>query len=118
MYTLHRDPSLFHRSLEWIPERWTAAVAEEQAPKEMLKGESANLKDYVLPFTLGGRACIGRNLAFMEISICLAALVFGFEWRISEADERAFGHFERFNSSPISLMVSSKARPRVPSAGT
>lgn len=113
VYTLHRDPGLFHRPLEWIPERWMAAVAPEEAPKDILKGEQANLKDYVLPFTLGGRACIGRNLAFMEISICLAAIVLGFEWEISEADGRAFGHFESFNSSPLSLMVVAKARPRV-----
>lgn len=109
VHTLHRDPSLFHSPLEWVPERWLP----HEAPQDMLKEEPSNLKNYVLPFTLGGRACIGRNLASMEISICLAAMVLRFEWKISDTDKGLFGHFERFNTSPLSLMVSASPRPQM-----
>jgi benzoate 4-monooxygenase len=107
VYTLHRDSSLFHAPLEWKPERW---VPENP---EVSEAERRNLKDYVLPFTLGGRACIGRNLAYMELSVCLAALVMSFEWTLTKEAKEGFTHYERFNSSPVQLMISAKARPEM-----
>lgn len=62
VYTLHRYSSLFHSPLEWKPERWLQ-------DSEVSEAERKNLQNFVLPFTLGGRACIGRNLAYMEVSI-------------------------------------------------
>jgi len=106
VYSLHRNPALFNRPLDWEPERWLPGNAE------VSETERQNLKDYVLPFTLGGRACIGRNLAYMELSVCLAALVMGYEWTITPKAERSFEHYERFNSSPLCLMISAKKRPR------
>lgn len=106
VHTMHRDENLFRQATEWIPERWIPESGESS--DEELK----NLKDFVLPFTLGGRACIGRNLAYMEMSICLAALVMAFEWKISDKERQKFTHFERFNSSPLELVVS--AVPRRP----
>ena len=136
VYTLHRYPSLFHSPLQWKPERWLQ-------DSEVSEAERKNLQDFVLPFTLGGRACIGRNLAYMEVSIpmietllrpcvaaslwclvipywrnfqlsiCLAAMVRSFEFSITHEAEGDFQHFERLNSSPVSLLVSAKARPEV-----
>lgn len=107
VYPIHLNEKLFHKPLEWIPERWIPGEAEYS------ETEFKNLKDFVLPFTLGGRACIGRNLAYMEVGICLAALVMAFEWRISESAKQSFGHFERLNSSPIGLMISAHPRQEV-----
>jgi benzoate 4-monooxygenase len=53
---LHRNPKLFSDPEEYVPERWLAD--SDYHPEERF-----NLKEYVLPFSLGGRACIGRNLA-------------------------------------------------------
>lgn len=104
--TMQLDDSLFRKASSWIPERWIPE-SDESSEEEL-----RNLKEFVLPFTLGGRACIGRNLAYMEISICLAALIMAFEWKVSDDECQNFHHFERFNSSPIRLMVS--AVPRHP----
>ncbi|KAF2765375.1 cytochrome P450, partial [Teratosphaeria nubilosa] len=76
VHTLHHDETLFRKPLTYLPERWLVDSAESS------EEERKNLKDYVLPFTLGPRACIGRNLAYMEMSICLAALVMKFEFQI------------------------------------
>lgn len=104
--TMHRDEDLFRDASEWIPDRW---IPDSDASS---KDEMQNLKDFVLPFTLGGRACIGRNLAYMEMLVCIAALVMEFDWKITDKGRRQFTHFERFNSSPLGLMVS--AVPRRP----
>ncbi|KAK5718885.1 hypothetical protein LTR17_015565 [Elasticomyces elasticus] len=104
VHTLHRNKDLFHSASEYIPERWIPGRPEA------IEHEAQNLKDFVMPFTLGPRACIGRNLAYMEISICLAALIMSFEWKISGEMKRSYTHFERFNASPVELLVSAKAR--------
>ncbi|KAL7947642.1 cytochrome P450 [Trichoderma barbatum] len=104
VYIMHRDEKLFRKSLEWLPERWLPEHPD------FSETERRNLKDFVLPFTLGGRACIGRNLAYMELSVCVAALVMAFEWDISEDDRVKFGHWESINCTPRELKVT--ARPR------
>jgi cytochrome P450 len=53
---LHHNPQLFSEPEAYVPERW---LADSSYHPE----ERGNLKEYVLPFSLGGRACIGRNLA-------------------------------------------------------
>ncbi|KAL5349200.1 hypothetical protein ACLOAV_005488 [Pseudogymnoascus australis] len=105
LHTLHHNESLFHKANEWIPDRWI------QGHPDVTSTEWQNLKVYVLPFTLGGRACIGRNLAYMELSICLAALVMAFDWRVSPEQAMGYTHYERLNSSPVELMVSPRPRP-------
>jgi cytochrome P450 len=104
VHTLHHDETLFHQPLDYLPERWL--VDNPDSTEE----ERRNLKDFVLPFTLGPRACIGRNLAYMELSICLAALIMKFEWRLSKEALKSYVHFERFNCSPKELLISAKVR--------
>ncbi|EXL60719.1 hypothetical protein FOCG_00012 [Fusarium oxysporum f. sp. radicis-lycopersici 26381] len=97
---LHNNPDLFSKPLEWIPERW---LPENPDFTDI---ERHNLKDFVMPFTAGARACIGRNLAYMEVSIGLAALVLSFEWKMAHGPvEENFGQFERITSNPTKLYV-------------
>lgn len=104
VYIMHRDKKLFRELLKWLPERWLPGNPD------FSDMERKNLKDFVLPFSLGGRACIGRNLAYMELSVCIAALVMAFEWSISEDDRIKFSHWESINCTPRGLKVT--ARPR------
>ena len=92
------------KAREWIPERSLADNPDFSAE------ERRNLKDFFMPFTAGTRACIGRNLAYMEVSIALAALVMAFEWKMADGPlEKNFGQFERITSNPTFLNV--KAKP-------
>ena len=54
----------------FIPERW-------------LEGSGYNdLKEASKPFELGPRVCLGINLAYLEMRIILAKLVWLFEWEL------------------------------------
>lgn len=101
IYSLHRDETLFHDPLQYKPERWLS----EGNGKEL-----KNLKNYCIAFSLGPRACIGRNLAYMEVSIVIAALVLNLEWELAEPG-REMPMVERFNCNPRELMVRAKVRP-------
>ena len=43
-----------------------------------------DLKEASKPFELGPRACLGINLAYLEMRIILAKLVWSFEWELVE----------------------------------
>lgn len=93
IYTINRDPNLMNRPEEFIPERWIEGPEQERS----------NLKTYCLPFLTGSRACIGRNLAYLEQSVLLASLVRSFDFQIM--DTKPMRVIERFNSNPEKLNV-------------
>ncbi|CAM1500394.1 Fc.00g095560.m01.CDS01 [Cosmosporella sp. VM-42] len=101
-WSLHRREDLFQNAEAWVPERW---LPEHEESSE---SERQRLKDYVLPFSQGPRACIGRNLAYMELSICIAALILGFEWELP-GDGRELRHHERFNCNPTGLPIRARS---------
>ncbi|KAL2871153.1 cytochrome P450 [Aspergillus lucknowensis] len=105
IHVLHRDEGLFRRPLEFIPERWLPGDDELEKDEK----EAQNLKNFCIAFSLGARACIGRNLAYMEVSIVIAALVLNFEWELAEPGS-AMETVERFNCNPKELMVRAKLR--------
>ena len=112
LYTLHHDESLFEDAWGFVPERWLAEDDENRDGWVTSPQEAKNLKEFVLPFSLGGRACIGRNLAYMELSMVVAALVLGFQWELAVPGSE-MEMVERFNCNPKELMVRAKAREGV-----
>lgn len=56
---VHHDESVFPNSKSFIPERWI------QDPR---------LNRYLVAFSKGTRQCLGINLAYAELYICLAAI--------------------------------------------
>ncbi|KUL85559.1 hypothetical protein ZTR_08084 [Talaromyces verruculosus] len=104
IYSLHHNDGLFRQPLEFIPERW---IPED--PMGADKTEAKNLRQYCIPFSMGPRACIGRNLAYMEVSVVIAALVLNFEWELAEPGMK-YQTVERFNWNPRQLMVKARIR--------
>ncbi|GAB1319198.1 Sterigmatocystin biosynthesis protein [Madurella fahalii] len=61
-FATHRLPALFPRPLDFLPERFLAAEGEPlHVPRNAFR-----------PFELGPRACIGQELALMEVKTILA----------------------------------------------
>ncbi|KAL7269963.1 hypothetical protein RUND412_007341 [Rhizina undulata] len=84
-YTLHRNPLYYSSPHEFKPSRW---LNED--------GEMAGDFSAFAPFSIGSRGCIGKRLAYIEIQLVLARLVWGFEMKyISEGvDDRVSGRDE------------------------
>ncbi|KAH6959580.1 cytochrome P450 [Ilyonectria sp. MPI-CAGE-AT-0026] len=63
-YTTQRDPTVYPNPDSFMPNRWigTEAVTE-------------SMKSLFLPFSRGTRACLGKNLAMMELKMTTATLV-------------------------------------------
>ena len=69
-YTTQRDPVAFPDPTSFSPERW-------------LKGETELMKELMMPFSKGPRACLGKNLALTELKLITAALIKHFVVRLS-----------------------------------
>jgi cytochrome P450 len=61
-YTTQRDPDTFANPDNFDPTRY-------------LHQESEAMKDLFMPFSKGPRACLGKNLAMMELKLTTAVLV-------------------------------------------
>ncbi|UZJ53652.1 hypothetical protein CBS101457_002972 [Exobasidium rhododendri] len=79
-YTLHRDARNFTKPERFIPDRWL------HEPK---KNERHNVQAFSA-FGYGTTACIGRNLAFMEMRTVLAAFVMRFDFYMEPSDAQDF----------------------------
>lgn len=71
-YCTNWDPRYWTKSKSFVPERWLEG-----------SGNHDN-KEAAKPFELGPRVCSGINLAYLEMRIILAKLVWGFDGELVE----------------------------------
>lgn len=72
-YAIHHDPSYYPAPYSFHPERWLADDASVAVARSAF-----------CPFTLGTRMCIGRNLAYMELTLTVARLLWSYDIRAAD----------------------------------
>ena len=75
LYAVHHNESYFPDSFKFIPERWIEG--ERIASPEQRQSAVNALK----PFSLGPRACAGRSLAMLELSLTTARILWSLDFR-------------------------------------
>jgi cytochrome P450 len=77
-YAIHHNEEYFPDAFEFRPERWI----RDQAPVNL-----ANKLDVAhaafCPFSVGPRGCVGKGLAYVELSVTLARVLFVFDMRLT-----------------------------------
>ncbi|KAG8158307.1 hypothetical protein KVR01_012068 [Diaporthe batatas] len=73
-FSLSYDTRYWEEPESFRPERWLGAGLEHDN------------KMAHHPFSEGTRSCIGKNLAYLELRILLASLVFHFDWELVSTD--------------------------------
>ncbi|OJZ91254.1 hypothetical protein ASPFODRAFT_706999 [Aspergillus luchuensis CBS 106.47] len=71
-FVAHHDERIFADPEAFVPERW-------------LGEESRQLQSSFVPFSSGARACIGRNLTYLEQSVMLATILHRYEFALPHA---------------------------------
>lgn len=96
-YTIHRSTEIWGKDAEeFVPERWEHLTARQKAA--------------FIPFSHGPRACVGRNVAEMEL-LCIVATVFSlFEFQLEQTGEMETR--EGFLRKPLGLQVGLRRRVR------
>jgi cytochrome P450 len=83
---LHMNPVLLCESEKFVPERWLTGVGGNG--EEVVRWDRQQEIEDLVPFSVGRRDCIGRNLAVAEMKTFIARLVGGgFEVEV-EGEER------------------------------
>ncbi|KXH37991.1 hypothetical protein CSAL01_07922 [Colletotrichum salicis] len=74
---IHDNPDVYPEPENFVPERWLGKAGWE-------------LEKYYVPFGKGPRACIGLNIAYLELYLCFANLFSRFEMELYETNESTF----------------------------
>ncbi|KAL8662828.1 MAG: hypothetical protein Q9168_008194 [Polycauliona sp. 1 TL-2023] len=81
-WIINRDHSIFGRDADFfVPERWLQKEGEDTAT---FSTRVSLMKNTVLSFGGGKRACIGKNLALMEIYKIMGTLFASFDFEFAE----------------------------------
>ena len=90
IYAIHHHADYIVEPYKYDPDRW---LPNKHNDEEHPQDKEA-LHACFNPFSLGHRACLGKPLVYMELSIALARLVFEFDMRFS-SDQHVEGFVRR-----------------------
>ena len=92
-FSLHHNANLFEKPFSYIPERWIAGSSDEDPsiPITVTKASVQLAKDSFWAFSSGPRGCVGKGMAYMELSITLARLIWLFDIKFAAGQERSGG---------------------------
>lgn len=77
-YTITRSPAYFAYAESFRPERFLPSSHELYDPVF-----DSDVKEALKPFSLGSRACLGINLAYLELRVIVAKLVWNFDMELA-----------------------------------
>jgi len=80
-WTMQHNDKYFADAIDFYPERWLPK--DHKWWDEKFGGD---VKDASKPFSIGPRACLGVNLALMEMRIILAKMTYHFDWELVNQD--------------------------------
>jgi cytochrome P450 len=85
-YSIMHNPKYFPEPFIFKPERWLAEQGGEFSPADVELAKSA-----MCPFSIGSRGCIGKSMAYLELSIAMARLVYTYGFRAVDGDNDGAG---------------------------
>lgn len=94
-YCIHHDPTIYADPYTYNPDRFAH--------------HPPNDKEFI-PFSYGPRACIGRNVAMMELQTVLANLLYRFHFDRAEGNRVETVLREGFLVKPTALLVNMRRR--------
>ncbi|TFK48996.1 cytochrome P450 monooxygenase pc-bph [Heliocybe sulcata] len=96
-YTIHREKAVWGEDVDvFRPERW-------------FEIDQADINKAFNPFSYGPRACVGRNLASMELLIIISSILRRYHFLLEEP-EKKFDTREGFLRKPVECNVGIKRR--------
>ncbi|EMT66818.1 Isotrichodermin C-15 hydroxylase [Fusarium odoratissimum] len=77
-YCMHHNPDIYPEPFKFRPERW---IVDENDECGVSSASVCLAESAFMPFSAGPRGCVGKNLAYLEMSLALAKVVYHFEIR-------------------------------------
>jgi cytochrome P450 len=89
-YAIHHNASYYPEPFTYSPERWIAGSSKGFGVVSGASVETAH--SAFCPFSIGPRGCIGKGLAYVELSTTLARLLYLYDLRKSTGFDPAEGN--------------------------
>jgi cytochrome P450 len=77
IYSIHHNPAYYPQPFSFLPERWLSDEAHKVNQIPGLAHAAFN------PFSIGPRSCIGKSLAYVELALALAHVLYSFDFRLA-----------------------------------
>ncbi|KAM0426682.1 hypothetical protein ACHAPT_007998 [Fusarium lateritium] len=87
-YCMHHNPDFYPEPFKFRPERW---IVDEDDTTGASAESVALAQSAFMPFSAGPRGCVGKNLAYLEMNLVLAKVIFSFEIRRDPASNLGGG---------------------------
>lgn len=96
-YSIHRQDRYYREPNEFVPERWidgaTCQTSSSSASWQTTKEDVETARRAFCPFSIGPRGCIGKSMAFMEMRLTVARMMFLFDIELADREgEDEIGH--------------------------
>jgi len=98
IYALQHNEKYHSKPFEYIPERWLVNDAAQHGSL----GSAASValsKSAFCPFSVGPRGCVGKGMAYKELTLIVARLVFHFDMRTAPGTTAGEGDFANGEAS-------------------
>ncbi|RMZ84350.1 hypothetical protein DV738_g563, partial [Chaetothyriales sp. CBS 135597] len=95
-YVVHHDKDAFPDPWSFVPERWIAGshlhtTTTKDGTAVVLKEDVERARQAVCAFSLGSRGCIGKPVAYLELRIGLASLLWAYDFQETKGSEKGGG---------------------------
>jgi cytochrome P450 len=77
-YAIHHNPEYYPEPFVFRPERWIADSSAHVTEESVALARSA-----FCPFSVGPRGCIGKGMAYTELTMSLARVLFTYDMRLA-----------------------------------
>jgi cytochrome P450 len=78
IYAIHHNSDYFPQPFDYIPERWLSDQSVNPLHANLAAAHSA-----YNPFSIGPRGCIGKGLAYVELTMTIARVLYLFDLRLA-----------------------------------
>lgn len=75
-YAIHHNPEYYPRPFDYVPERWLNDPAANPMHDKLPHVHAA-----FCPFSIGPRGCIGKGLAYVELTVTIARVLYLYDMR-------------------------------------
>lgn len=82
-YAVHHNERYYPSPYEYVPERWLVGAGNPLTGRPTTEDEVALAQSAFCPFSVGPRGCIGKGLAYTEMTSTLARTMFLYDMRMA-----------------------------------
>ena len=93
IYAIHHEATYFPEPFSFQPERWIAEPEASDNTKEASRERIALARSAFHPFSRGARDCVGKQMAYREMMIVLARILWAFEMELAPGSSLGEGKF-------------------------